>query len=133
MNLSNKRYVYLDLETHNAGSEYGMTPREFIRLGQYAINDGQVVLTTDYNEILEVARSADYLITHNGISSDMSWLFGHKSIEALQMALEGRVLEGGRNPMGQHAGYAPVQRRHCLGACAHGHEDQLVGYFSCHT
>lgn len=88
-----KNYTYLDLETHNAGKEYGMTPREFIRLGQYAINDGPVVLTTDYDEILEVARSADYLITHNGISSDMSWLFGHESIEALQMALEGRVLD----------------------------------------
>lgn len=88
-----KKYVYLDLETHNAGREYGMEPREFIRLGQYAINDGPVVLTSDYDEIVEVARSADFLITHNGISSDMGWLFGHKSLEALQMALDRRVLD----------------------------------------
>lgn len=88
-----KNYTFLDLETHNSGLEYGMTPREFIRLGQYAINDGPVTLTTDYDEILEVARSADYLITHNGISSDMLWLFGQDSTEALHMAMDRRVID----------------------------------------
>lgn len=93
MNLSSKKTVFLDLETHNAGTEYGMTPREFIRLGQYAINDGPVQITTDYDEILEVARSADFLVTHNGIASDMKWLFGKDSIEALQMAMDRRVID----------------------------------------
>lgn len=88
-----KNYTFLDLETHNASTEYGMTPREFIRMGQYAINDGPVTLTTDYDEILEVARSADYLITHNGISSDMLWLFGQDSTEALHMAMDRRVID----------------------------------------
>lgn len=88
-----KRYVFLDLETHNASTEYGMTPREFIRMGQYAINDGPVTITTGYDEILEVVRSADYLITHNGLSSDMKWLFGKDSIEALQMAMDRRLID----------------------------------------
>lgn len=88
-----KNYTFLDLETFNSGLEYGMTPREFIRLGQYAINDGPATLTTDYDEILEVARAADFLVTHNGISSDMKWLFGKDSIEALQMAMDRRVLD----------------------------------------
>lgn len=86
-------YTFLDLETHNASTEYGMTPREFIRMGQYAINDGPVSITKDYDEILEVVRSADYLITHNGLSSDMKWLFGKDSIEALQMAMDRRVID----------------------------------------
>lgn len=90
--MSSKKYTYLDLETHNAGAEYGMTP-EFIRLGQYAINDGPVVLTTDYDEIIEVARSADYLVTHNGLASDMKWLFGKDSIEAYEMARDRRVID----------------------------------------
>lgn len=88
-----KNYTYLDLETHNAGAEYGMNPREFIRLGQFCINDGPVVLTTDYDEILEVARSADFLVTHNGLSSDMKWLFGKDSIEAYEMARDRRVID----------------------------------------
>lgn len=88
-----KRYVFLDLETHNASTEYGMTPREFIRMGQYCINDGPVTITTDYDEIIEVVRSADYLITHNGLSSDMKWLFGKDSIEALQMAMDRRLID----------------------------------------
>jgi len=87
------KITYLDLETHNAGREYGMPAQEFVRLGQYAIDDGPVILTTDYDEIVEVARDADYLVTHNGISSDMGWLFGPESIEGLQMALDRRVLD----------------------------------------
>lgn len=88
-----KRYVFADIETHNAGRQYGMSPREFFRLGQWAVNDGPVQLTTDYDEFMAVLDSADYLVFHNGISYDLSVLYGVDSIRPLELAIERKIID----------------------------------------
>lgn len=88
-----KRYLYFDIESHNAGREYGMKPEEFFRLGQYAWDDGDVVLTTDYHEMIRVIREADFVVGHNISSFDLPVLFGVDSMEPLEMALQNKVID----------------------------------------
>lgn len=88
-----KNYLFFDIESNNSGKQYGMPPHKFFRLGQYAINDGDVVLTTDYGEMIDVIRSADYIVGHNAINFDLSVLFGVHSLEPLQMALDRRIID----------------------------------------
>ena len=88
-----KKYLFWDLETRNAGAQYGFEPPQFVRMGQYAWNDGPVTLTTSYDEILSVVREADYVVGHNIIGADLSWLFGVDSIEPLQMAMDRKVID----------------------------------------
>jgi len=88
-----KRYLFADAETHNAGKEYSMPAREFGRLYQYAWDDGPVVLTEDYDEFVAVVREADYVVGHNIINFDLSWLFGTESLESLQMCLDRKVID----------------------------------------
>jgi len=71
-----------------------MPPQKFVRLMQYAWGrKGEVVLTTDYDEMVEQVRKARLVIGHNIHSFDLSVLFGQDSTEALQMALDNRVLD----------------------------------------
>lgn len=88
-----KRILFGDIETHGLERRWDMSPREFFRLGQYAINDGPVILTTDYDEFLGQVRSADLVVFHNGHSFDLSVLFGKDSLEPLHMAQQGKVLD----------------------------------------
>lgn len=88
-----KRYFFGDIESHNAGRQYGMTPREFFRLGQYAINDGPVTITTDYDEFMAAMEASDYLVFHNGISFDLSVLYGVDSMRPLELAVERRIID----------------------------------------
>lgn len=88
-----KSYLHFDIESNNAGRQYGMSPREFFRLGQYAWNDGDVVLTEDYDEMIDAIRQADYVVGHNVIAFDLSVLFGVDSIEPLQMALDKKIID----------------------------------------
>jgi len=88
-----KRYFYGDIESFSVGRQYDMTPREFFRLGQFAINDGPVILTEDYDYFMSELKSADYVIFHNGISFDLSVLFGYDSIEPLTMAMDRKVID----------------------------------------
>jgi DNA polymerase-1 len=86
--------LFFDIETHNVGKQWDMTPREFFRLGQYAWGrDGDVILTEDYDEMIEVIRRARLVVGHNIHNFDLSVLFGKDSIEPLQMALDKRVLD----------------------------------------
>ncbi|USH44520.1 DNA polymerase I [Microbacterium phage Cassita] len=88
-----KRYVFADIESHNAGRQYGISPLEFFRLGQWAVNDGEVNLTTDYDEFMAVLESADYLVFHNGISFDLSVLYGVESMRPLELAIERKIID----------------------------------------
>lgn len=88
-----KRTLYWDTETFSAGTELNMTPREFVRLFQYAWDDGPVQMTTDYDEMLEIVRSTDFLVAHNQISFDLTALFGYESIEPLYMAMDRKVID----------------------------------------
>lgn len=88
-----KTYFFGDIESHNAGRQYGMTPREFFRLGQWAVNDGPVHITTDYDEFMAAMEACDYLVFHNGISFDLSVLYGVDSLRPLELAIERRVID----------------------------------------
>lgn len=86
--------LFFDIETHNAGRQWSMSPREFFRLGQYAWGrDGEVYLTEDYDEMIEVIRAARVVIGHNIHTFDLSVLFGKDSTEPLEMAMDKRVLD----------------------------------------
>lgn len=87
------KYLFFDIESHNAGREYTMSPREFFRLGQYAWDDGPVHVTTDYDQFLAVVKSAPYLVGHNILGFDLPALFGVDSLEPLRLAMQHRVLD----------------------------------------
>lgn len=91
--MTKKRYLYFDIESHNAGREFGMEPRDFFRLGQYAWDDGPVVLTEDYDEMIRVIREADYVVGHNILAFDLPALFGKDSTEPLHMAQDRKVID----------------------------------------
>lgn len=92
--MTNSEVLFFDIETHNAGNQWNMAPREFFRLGQYAWGrDGEVILTEDYDEMIEAIRKARLVIGHNIHAFDLSVLFGKDSYEPLQMALDKRVLD----------------------------------------
>lgn len=93
-----KSYLYADSETHNAGKEFSMPPHEFVRLFQWAIDDGPVQMMEVHTEedlefVRNLFRTTDYSVTHNGISSDLGWIFGPDSLEPLHMAMEGKVID----------------------------------------
>lgn len=88
------KVLYFDIETHNEGKQWGMTPREFFRLGQWAWGPtGEVHLTTDYDEFMEQIEQAEGLVGHNIHAFDLSVLFGTDSHQPLLLAQQGRVFD----------------------------------------
>ena len=88
------RVLYFDIETHSADERWNLPPEEFFRLGQYAWGaNGEVVLTTDIEEMRQVIREADMVVGHNIHSFDLSVLFGKDSTEPLEMARDGKVFD----------------------------------------
>lgn len=85
--------LFWDLETFRAGREIELGPDTFVRQMQYAFGDDPVSVTYDRSEMLEIVRSAPINVTHNGISADLTWLFGYDSIEPLYMAMDRRVVD----------------------------------------
>lgn len=85
--------LYLDIETHNEGLQWGMSPEEFFRLGQFAWGSGEVVLTTDYQRVIDQIRKARVTVAQNGHPFDFSVLFGKDSIEPLMLADQARLLD----------------------------------------
>ena len=82
--------LFLDIETHNAGKEWGMPIEEFFRLGQYAWGEGPVKLTTDLSEVVNQITRAKRVVAHNGHSFDFSVLIGDL---ALDLAMQGHLLD----------------------------------------
>lgn len=92
--LHNGEPLFFDIESENVGKQWGMTPRAFGRLYQYAWGrDGEVSLTTSYDEMIAQLRGARLIIGHNIHSFDLSVLFGVDSYEPLQMAMDQRILD----------------------------------------
>lgn len=91
---ANDKVLYMDTETHNAGKQWSMSPREFFRLGQYAWGiDGDVHLTTDYDEMMDLIASAEGVVAHNGHNFDWSTLYGQDSMTPLFMARDRKLLD----------------------------------------
>lgn len=91
-------YVFADAETANGGLEYSMEPHQFVRLFQWAHNDGpvqkmEVHTEGDLETVRNILRAADYIVLHNGISADLPWIFGVESLEPLQMAMRRKVVD----------------------------------------
>jgi DNA polymerase-1 len=85
-----ERTLYLDIETHSADDRWSMPIEEFFRLGQWAIGNGPVHLTTDLDVILNLIREAPGVVAANGHSFDFSALLKE---EALDLALQGRLFD----------------------------------------
>lgn len=88
-----KRTLYFDIESHNAGRQYGMTPEEFFRLGQYAWDDGPVFVMSDYEELMTALEEADYIVGHNISAFDLPVLYGKDSMRPLELALQRKVID----------------------------------------
>lgn len=88
-----KKYLFYDTEGYSAGREIELGPRKYVRLFQYAWGDGPVQMTTDYDEMIDLIREADFVIAHNQISYDLTALFGYESLEPLQMAMNRKVID----------------------------------------
>ncbi|SIF98999.1 DNA polymerase [Mycobacteroides abscessus] len=82
-----------DIETHSAELMYSMSPEEFVRLIGYAWGDGEVVLTTDLDEIKEQILKARWIIGHNIHAFDLRAVFGIKSDIPLELAQQRRVYD----------------------------------------
>lgn len=90
--MTRRNVVFADIESHNSGLEFDMEPREFFRLGQWAVGrTGDIHLTTDYDEFMHVIDNADLLVFHNGIGFDLNALYGKDSMRPLELALERKV------------------------------------------
>lgn len=87
------RILFLDIESHGVEKRWSMPPREFFRLGQYAWGEGPVVLTEDYDEVMDAIRKADGVVIHNGHNFDLSVLFGKDSDEPLRMTMARKVID----------------------------------------
>lgn len=88
-----KKTLYYDTEGYSAGREIELGPREYVRLFQYAWDDGPVHMTTDYDEMISLIREADFIVAHNQMSYDLTALFGYESLEPLRMARERKVID----------------------------------------
>lgn len=88
-----KTYAFFDIESMNAGKQYGVDPREFFRLGQVAINNGPVQLVEDYDEFMSILESADFLVGHNIHNFDLSVLYGVDSLRPLELAMQRKVID----------------------------------------
>lgn len=88
-----KKTLFYDTEGYSAGREIELGPRKYVRLFQYAWDDGPVQMTTDYDEMLSLIREADFVVAHNQISYDLTALFGYDSIEPLEMARDKKVID----------------------------------------
>lgn len=70
-----------------------MPPEEFVRLIGYAWGDGEVVLTTDLEEIREQILKARWIIGHNIHTFDLRAIFGIDSNIPMMLADQGRVYD----------------------------------------
>jgi DNA polymerase-1 len=72
--------LILDTETLSTVHRWNTRPREFFRLGQYAWGEGDVVLTEDFDEVVDAIRSARLVIGHQIHSYDLSYIMGDEAL-----------------------------------------------------
>jgi DNA polymerase-1 len=73
--------LIMDTETLSSIHRWNAHPREFFRLGQYAWGEGDVVLTEDFDEMVDAIRSARLVIGHNIHTYDLSYLLGDDALD----------------------------------------------------
>lgn len=72
--------LIFDTETLSSDHRWNVAPRDFFRLGQYAWGEGEVVLTEDFDEMVDALRSARLVIGHNIHTYDLSYLLGDEAL-----------------------------------------------------
>jgi DNA polymerase-1 len=72
--------LIMDTETLSTIHRWNTHPRDFFRLGQYAWGEGDVVLTEDFDEIVDAIRSARLVVGHNIHTYDLSYLLGDDAL-----------------------------------------------------
>lgn len=72
--------LHFDTETLSSIHRWNTHPRDFFRLGQYAWGEGDVVLTEDFDEIIDAIRSAKIVMGHNIHTYDLSYLLGDDAL-----------------------------------------------------
>ena len=87
------KFLYFDIETHSADEIWDMAPDDFFRLGQYAWDDGPVVLTGSRTELIEQIEKAPYIVGHNIFGFDLTALYGKDSMRPLELAQQRRVVD----------------------------------------
>jgi len=88
-----KGTLVFDIETHSRHLMYVLPPEEFVRLIGYSWDDGEVVVTTDLNELKQQIYKARWIVGHNIHDFDLRAVFGTKSNVPMQLADEGRVYD----------------------------------------
>lgn len=88
-----KGTLVFDLETHERRQLYTMPPEEFVRLIGYCWDDGEVVITTDLEELKAQIKQARWIVGHNIHDFDLRAVFGIRSNIPMQLADEGRVYD----------------------------------------
>lgn len=84
--------TYFDSETRGVQFLYDLPPREQFRLGQWAIENEEIELTTSYDEARDILDSAEVICGHN-LFYDLTVMWGKDSHKALDLALEGRLID----------------------------------------
>lgn len=88
-----KKTLFLDTETASATEIYNNDPRDHFRLGQFAWGrDGDVILTEDFDEVLEAIEQAELIVGHN-VFYDLRTMYGKHSMRPLELARQNRVLD----------------------------------------
>jgi DNA polymerase-1 len=85
--------LFFDIETHEAKKLYSMPPEQFVRLIGYAWGSGEVVITTNLDELREQILKARWVIGHNINDFDLRAVFGVESDIPMMLADEGRVYD----------------------------------------
>lgn len=89
----NANVLYFDIESHSAKKQWEMDRYDFVRLSQYAWNDGPVRLTSDLDHLIEQIENADLVVAHNGANFDLPNVYDKKSTRPLELALEGKMID----------------------------------------
>lgn len=87
------RVLVFDIETHDRRKMYSMEPHEFVRLIGYAWDDGEVVITTDLEELKEQIAKARWIVGHNIHSFDLPAVYGVHSNIPMELADQKRVFD----------------------------------------
>lgn len=87
------RVLTFDIETHSRKLFYSMPPEEFVRLIGYCWDDGEVVVTTNLEELRCEIRKARWIVGHNIHDFDLRAVFGIRSNEPMELADAGRVYD----------------------------------------
>jgi DNA polymerase-1 len=106
------RTLTFDIESHERNKMYTMKPEEFVRLIGYAWDDGEVVLTTDLEELKQAMLLARFIVGHNIHDFDLRAVWGLDSNVPMRLADEGKVYDTWTHAILVHPAPSTYTNRH---------------------